>query len=109
MSSFPTSNNERTVLLQTLRSQIQSISKRKAAEALPSTRADESSDMMTLRHAALAFVNGICADAGTQPLDMTPFWDFYFAASKMERNVEVLTNENKRLSVLNRRLAKAIC
>lgn len=108
MSLSSPSNNERTALLQTLHGQIQTISKRKAAKAVPST-IDDSSDMMALRHAAMAFVERICSDVGSQPLDMIPFWDFYFAVSKMERAVEMLTTENKRLSILNRRLAKAAC
>jgi hypothetical protein len=103
------SNNERTALLQTLHGQIQTISKRKAAQPMPSTNAPDSSDMMALRHAAIAFVNRICSDVGSQPLDMIPFRDFYFAVSKMEQAIEVLTAENKRLSILNRRLAKAAC
>ncbi|WP_426173174.1 hypothetical protein [Massilia sp. TWR1-2-2] len=109
MSLSTTSNNERPALLQTLHDQIQTISKRKAAQAMQSTSAADSSDMMALRHAAMAFVNRICSEVGSQPLDMIPFWDFYFAVSKMERTVEVLTTENKRLSILNRRLAKAAC
>lgn len=109
MSLSNTSNNERTVVLQTLRDQIQSISERKAAQAMPSTTVTGSSDMMDLRHAAMTFVNRICSDVGSQPLDMNPFWDFYFAVSKIERTVEVLTAENKRLAILNRRLAKAAC
>lgn len=109
MSLSNTSNNKRTVVLQTLCDQIQSISERKAAQAMPSTTVTGSSDMMDLRHAAMAFVERICSEVGSQPLDMIPFWDFYFAVSKMERTVEVLTTENKRLSILNRRLAKAAC
>jgi hypothetical protein len=108
MSPSIPSNDERTALLKTLHGQIQTIAKRKAAKAVPST-IDDSSDMMALRHAAMAFVERICLDVGSQPLDMIPFWDFYFAVSKMERTVEVLTAENKRLSILNRRLAKAAC
>lgn len=103
------SNNERTALLQTLHGQIQTIRKRKAAHAMPSTTVANSSDMMALRQAAIAFVNRICSDVGSQPLDVIPFWDFCFAVSKMEQTVEVLTSENKRLSILNRRLAKAAC
>ncbi len=101
-------NDERTALLQTPHGQIQTITKGKAAKAVPST-IDDFSDMMALRHAAMAFVERICSDVGSQPLDMIPFWDFYFAVSKMERAVEALTTENKRLSILNRCLAKAAC
>ena len=109
MSLSSPSNNERTALLQTLHGQIQTISSRKAAQAMPSTTVADSSDMMALRHAAMAFINRICSDSGSQPVDMLPLWDFYFAVSKMERTVELLTTENKRLSILNRRLAKAAC
>jgi hypothetical protein len=109
MSASSPLNNERTALLKTLHGQIQTISKRKAAQTMPCTTVADSPDMMDLRHAAMALVNRICSDAGSQPLDMIPFWDFYFAVSKMERAVEVLTTENKRLSILNRRLAKAAC
>lgn len=109
MSPSLASNKERAVLLQTLHGQIKNISQRKAAYALRSTNAADASDMMDMRHAAMAFVKKICADVGSQPLDLIPFWDFYFAASKMEKAVEALAAENKRLSVLNRRLAKAAC
>jgi len=102
-------SNERTALLQKLHGQIQTISKRKAAQTMPCTTVAVSSDMMDLRHAAMALVNRICSDAESQPLDMIPVWDFYFAVSKMERAIEVLTIENKRLSILNRRLAQAAC
>lgn len=102
-------NNERIALLQTLHGQIQTISKRKASQTMPCTTVADSSDMMDLRHAAMALVNRICSDVGSQPLDMIAFLDFYFAVSKIEQTVEVLTIENKRLSVLNRRLAKAAC
>jgi len=108
MSSSGPLNNERTALLQRLHGQIQTISKSKAAQAMPCTTVADSSEMMDLRHAAMALVNRIWSDSGSQPLDMIPLWDFYFAVSKMERAVEVLTIENKRLSILNRRLAKAV-
>jgi hypothetical protein len=63
-------------------------------------------DLMSIRHTASHFVKRICEEAGRLPLDMTPFWDFFFASSDMEKTVESLVAENKRLTAVISHLAE---
>jgi hypothetical protein len=63
-------------------------------------------DLMSIRHTASHFVKRVCEEAGRLPLDMTPFWDFFFAASNMEKTVESLVAENKRLTAFISHLAE---
>jgi hypothetical protein len=63
-------------------------------------------DLMSIRHTASDFVKRLCEETGRLPLDMTPFWDFFFAASDMEKTVESLVAENKRLTAFITHLAE---